>query len=52
MGELVITAPGGKVTKILINTEAAEHVVDGIIKQHLDYWAPTEEHVVDFVELY
>ncbi len=52
MGELIITSPDGNVNKILVNTKAPEHVVDGIIKRHLDYWAPTEEYLVDYIDLY
>ena len=52
MGELIITAPDGTVETILVNREAPEHVVDKIIESHLSYYAPTEEYLVDFKELY
>lgn len=52
MGELIITSPDGSVETILVNTEAPDHVVDSIVQRHLDYYAPTEEYLVDFKELY
>ena len=52
MGELIITGPDGTIEKILVNTEAPEHVVDDIIKRHLDFYAPTEEYLVDYIDLY
>jgi hypothetical protein len=52
MGELIITSPDGKVTKILVNTEVADHVLDSVVEKHLEYYAPTEQYLVDFKELY
>ena len=52
MGELIITSPKGKVTNIMVNTRLDEHVLDSIIAKHLEYYAPTSSHVVDYRELY
>ena len=52
MGELIITSPNGKKVSLLVNDQLEDHVVDSIISKHLEYYAPTEEYLVDYNDLY
>jgi hypothetical protein len=50
MGELIVTAPNGKVTNLAINTQLDPHVLDKIIEDLLKYYAPTEEYIIDIID--
>jgi hypothetical protein len=50
MGELIVTAPNGKVTNLAINTQLDPHVLDKIIEDLLKYYATTEEYIIDIID--